>query len=121
MTKCHDNCSCITCKPIYCTNVSAIGHSIVSLTGTPVTATAEASECSYIGWVDSWYRSLYTAQQRATSLAENNASVINQTLEIIFNTPGTTSTYQMAISTYDNGGNPIYTTITNSFLTAFHV
>jgi hypothetical protein len=57
-------CDCVkecSCEP-FCTNVSAEGYAVTN-SGNIVTATASASSCSEIGYVEAWFQALSEAQK----------------------------------------------------------
>jgi hypothetical protein len=63
--------------------VTANGTAIVPLTGSTVTSTASASACSNISWEDAWLQAFTIAQQNATIVAQHDANIIQQTLELV--------------------------------------
>jgi hypothetical protein len=63
--------------------VTANGSAIVPLTGSTVTSTASASACSSISWEDAWLQAFTIAQQNATIIAQHDANIIQQTLELV--------------------------------------
>ena len=79
----EDNCE----EPSYCVTVQANGTAIVPLTGSTVTSTATASACSNISYEDAWFKAYAVAEQNATIVANNDANIIEQTLEIITSDP----------------------------------
>ena len=68
--------------PGYCVSVSAKGKAF-TITGDEVTATATASSCSQISYVDAWLNANEIAKQNAEITAKNDSNIIDQTLEII--------------------------------------
>lgn len=77
------DCSAVRkCTCPFSNSVSADGTAFTK-TGAKVTSSASATYCSDISYEDAWFNAYGVAKQTAEIVAQNNANIIEQTLDII--------------------------------------